>query len=293
MSKDGYKRISLYDASVAKRTCKTVRIADFASPEELDAYVKKIREEQRVKNKQFREGVRRERIETVLGREIAPVAEVAAVPVPDVSADVDVRLDPNTGNTIVIYGSSKRGKTSLMMHLYNKYFRGKDRINTLFSGNPHLKMYKGDKQLLISYGFNKRSENYVKMQHYVNVKTKNRYLFTDLFDDIIDQKSSAVLNSLVLTYRNANISSIICLQYVYLLSKGNRSSVNHTFVFGSNTAEDTKNIIDALLKPYLVARGLMSYAEQVAFYTAATANHGFIYLDNIHNTMSLHRLKLT
>ncbi len=295
------KQVSLYNAETQKTKCHNLRVADFASEEELDAYCRKLKDENRLRNKAWKEAQATAKIQKFMGAELVlprggyppnPLGDNGDMQAPVSSGPPEIELDPGTGSTIAIYGSSKRGKTTLMMYLYEKYFMDSSRINTLFSGNPQLKIYKKDSKLLVAYGFNAKSSKYIQLQQYLNVKTKNRYKFTDMFDDIIDQKYSPILNKLVLTYRNSNISSIICLQYVFMLSKQNRSSVNHTFVFGSNTAEDEKNIIDALLRPYLTEIGLKSYADQVAFYRAATTDHGFIYLNNIKNKMSFHRLAM-
>lgn len=290
MSKD-IRRVALYNAATKKQKTVTLRRSNFQSDEEMDAYIRKLKEDNKLANKHHREETMREHIEKTIAAE--PVREPGQPMTVDTSP-LDIKYDDSTGNTTVIYGSSKRGKTTLMMHLYEKYFLedSKKYITTLFSGNPHLNIYEKDKNMIIGYGFNDRSARYVQMEQYVNVKTKNRYRFLNLFDDIVDSKHSPIINKLILTYRNAQISSIICLQYVFLLSKQNRASVNNTFVFGSNTAEDEKNIIDALLRPYLLNLGLKSLQEQLAFYRAATRDHGFIYLDNIRNKMTLHRLTL-
>lgn len=298
-----YKNVTLYNAETKKNRSVRVKRSDFADDAELEAYCDALKRDNKAKNKEHKAQKIRARINAVVGTEgpidsgqiahanpvVAPV-EIVSFPT---SPTIDINLDTNTGNTVVIYGSSKRGKTTLMMHLYERHYAHDKRyISTLYSGNPQLKIYKGDRNLLTSYGFTSRSANYIKLQQLINVKTKNRYLWLNMFDDIIDAKQAPILGKLVLTYRNSNISSIICLQYVYMLSKANRSSVNHTCVFGSNTAEDEENIIKLLLKPYLVAIGLKKLQEQVAFYREATRDHGFIYLDNIHNRMTLHRLKV-
>lgn len=203
------------------------------------------------------------------------------------------RVDPNTGQTTCIFGSSKRGKSTLMMRLYDNFYKpNRDIISTLFSGSPQLRIYKGDKNLLISNGFVDKSTKYIKLLKYINMKTKNFYDFLVLIDDIIDQKYSKVVNNMVLTYRNSNISLIMCLQYVFLLSKMNRANINNTFVFGANNAEDEKNNIEVLLKPYLINLGYKSYIDQVNFYKYVTKDHGFFYIDNLHNKISFHRLTI-
>lgn len=299
-----YKSVSLYNPETRKQKVVHIKRSDFETEEDLNTYCNALKAENRKKNAEWRR----------LNRQKVYAAKVAAVTIPSPesklttemvlspeintaalhkhSSSVKLDLSSRTGSTIVIYGSSKRGKSTLMMHIYKKYFKSKDSINTLFSGNPHLKVYKNDKRLLIGYGFTDQHAKYVQMQQYINVKTDNHYKFVDLFDDIIDQKHAPIVNKLMLTYRNANISMIMCLQYVYLLSKQNRANVNHTFIFGMNSTEDQRGIIDLILAPYLVEIGITRMDDQIQWFREVTTDHGFIYLNNIKNEMLLGRLKL-
>lgn len=291
-----YRRVNLYDAETGKRSTKSLKRIDFKCEEDLEAAADELKAAQRRKNADYKtakiaanvsEGIARAKKNDLIEK---VVSIVEPIPPPYHSPEVSLRLDAGTGNTTVIYGSSKRGKTTLMMHLYKRYYADKKNICTMFSGNPHLKVYKGDKNLLIGYGFTPRHAKYIQMQQVINVKTKNKYSFVNLFDDIIDSKYSSIINKMVLTYRNANISMIMCLQYVCMFSKANRGSINNTFVFGANSTEDARGIIDKVLRSYLVDLGFKDINSQLAFYKMITADHGFFYIDNIKGTMSFHRL---
>lgn len=131
------------------------------------------------------------------------------------------------------------------------------------------------------------------MQKYINTKTKNKYKFCNLFDDIIDGaggKHGRIINQMILSYRNSNISLVMCLQYLFLLNKGNRSNVNNTIVGGANSAMDMQNLIENILKPYFVQLGYKSYPEQAMLFQECTKNYGFFYIDNLKNTISAFRL---
>ena len=297
-----YKRVVMYDAEKGKNYCTTLTSRQFASPEELEKHIKQLRANNTARNKEIRKLKTREKIEQKINAAAAVV--VAPVEVPQVvvnalppqlvhTSDVRLRLDKKTGNTTLILGSSKRGKTTLMTHLFMKYYSydvNPAYINTLYSGNPQLKVYKNDRKLLIADGFNADHEKYIKMQKYINTKTKNRYQFANFFDDIIDQKHSKTINQLILSYRNSNISCVLCLQYLFLMSKQNRSSVNNLFVFGANSAEQEEALISHVLKPYLVQLGYRDYNSQVIIFREITKNYGFFYIDCLKNTISTHRL---
>jgi hypothetical protein len=297
MTMSVYKSVSLYNPELKKSRAIRIRRSDFESEEALEAYCAKLRADNRAKNAEQRKNARNQLRAGVMPTAAVPTATIVIPQIEPAPAAVSSAITINglskkTGSTIVIYGSSKRGKSTLMMKLYKKYFKSKESINTLFSGNPQLKLYKGDTSLLISYGFGAEHAKYIQLQEYLNVATSNHYRFVEMFDDIIDQKHSDILNKLILTYRNSNISSVICLQYMCLLSKQNRASINHTFCFGMNSMEDINSILDILVGPYFTEIGVVNRAAQIHLFKEVTADHGFIYIDNIKNKMSFHRLVL-
>ena len=295
-----YKKVSMYDAERGKNVCKTLTRSHFRDEDEMNAYIKVIRDEMKAKNKEFRARERRAGIEAKINAAPPPPpavlgTEITLPPALRSTSDVSLRLDKSCGNTTVLYGSSKRGKSTLMMYLMRKYYAysvAPDSINTLFSGNPHLKIYREDPKLLITEGFNSSGEKYIKMQKFINTRTKNRYKFANFFDDILTSKHNSVINSMVLSYRNSNISLVMCLQYLFLLSKQNRANINNSFVFGCNSAEDQKSMIEHVLAPYFIKLGFKDYADQVVLFEAVTKNYGFFYIDNLKNTISAHRLEL-
>lgn len=273
-----YKTLVMYDAEKKKNIGKTITKANFKSEEELAEHIKKLQEEQREKNKKFTES--KNEIHKTIVTNIQHLNNID-----------NFILDKNTGNTCCILGSSKRGKSTLMMHLYNKFYEpDKDYISTLFSGNHHIDVYKHTKNLLIGSGFNPLSEKYIKLQKYINSKTKNKYKFLNMFDDILELKYKNLINNLVLTYRNANISTIICLQYSKLLSKMNRSNVNNIIIFGSNSDEAKFDVIELYLKQFLINQGMKSYVERLNYYDKVTSDYGFFYINNITSSISTHRL---
>lgn len=186
-------------------------------------------------------------------------------------------LDDNTGNTCLLYGSSKTGKTTLMMKLYEKYYNKKQYITTLFCINSQIDLYEGFKDLIVANVFNADCAKYIQLEKFINNKTKNEYKFVNLFDDIIDVRFSKIINNLILTYRNSNISTIMCLQYTNLLSKQARSNVNNLIFFAFNTEEAIEPLIKAYL--YGLFRELgVAKEEMIKFYKVLTEDHNYIYL---------------
>lgn len=298
-----YKRVVMFDSEKGKNICTTLTSSHFESPEALEAHIKQLRINNTARNKEIKKQRDRDKAQGKIDAAAAVVIAPAVVeplipklpPALQHSSEVALRLEKGTGSTCVLYGSSKRGKTTLMMYLFQKYWCydvNKKSINTLYSGNSQLKVYKGDKHLLIADGFNADHEKYIKLQKYINTKTKNRYEFCNFFDDIIDAKYSRVINQMVLSYRNSNISMVMCLQYIYLLNKANRSNIHHVFCFGANSSEQEEGLINLLLKPYFVDLGYKDYNSQVLLFKEITKNFGFFYIDCLKNKISVHRLEL-
>lgn len=276
-----YKTFVMYDAEKKKNVGRTIKKADFKTEEELNQHIEKLKQEQKEKNKKFSEE-----------RKTQVQSKISSTTILD---NIDnFTLDSKTGNSTVILGSSKRGKSTLMMYIYNKFYKDdKDLIATLFSGNHHIDAYKHSKNLLIGDGFNEQSEKYIKMQKYINSKTKNKYKFLNMFDDLLELKYRDILNRLILTYRNSNISTVICLQYTYLLSKMNRANVNNIIIFGANTEEAKRDLIELYLKQALINQGFVNYVDRLNYFDYITQDYGFFYLNNITGNFSTHRIPLS
>ncbi len=291
------KRITIYDAEIKKNRCYAFNRKDFKSDEEFEKLIKKVRDDQKLKNKSFKENEKKTKFDKIMSKEIKHEEKPVINTLTNMYIMNNVnnfKLDQNTANTCVIFGSGKTGKTTLLAQLYKQYYLDdKDFISTLFSGNRQLDVYKLDKKLIIGDGFTRQSEKYIKLEKYINMKTNNHYKFLNMFDDIIHAKFSQVINNSILIYRNSNISTIMLLQYGYLLSKQNRANVNNIFIFRSHTQEAKKDIIDLFLKDKFMKMGLNTYAEMLEFYNDVTDNHGFFY---IHNgavpIFTIHRLKI-
>ena len=200
----------------------------------------------------------------------------------EVIKGIKLNLDKNTGNSTVILGSSKAGKSTVLMYLYRKYYN--DSISVLFSDNPQINLYK-DKNLIKSSFF---IPQIVKDFHRINRKTKNKYEFTVLLDDIVNEKENEMLRRLILSLRNSNISSIVSIQSPTLISKSNRSSINNLLFFRFNNDEMIEQVIRFFLSSYIPGK----MDEKIKRYREMTANHQFIYLDPRENKISVHKISI-
>lgn len=281
-----HKVVTLYDTEKNYMTGNgkhsiSLNANKYKDKDELEAHVKKLKEEQKEKNRKFNEEYK-----DIMSKSNTKVTSDIVH-----EKDVTLKLDPNTGNSTLILGSSKRGKSTLLMYIYNKYYCNKDYVAILFSINAHIDLYK-DKKLIRCNVFNKAAEKLIYREKFINSKTDNKYNFVNLVDDIIDVRYSKVINDMILTLRNSKISTILSTQYTNLVSKAARSSVNNVFIFGFNTNESVIVVINVYLASHFSKLGFTTIESQVQFFNDVTKDHGFIYLKPETGQISFHRLKI-
>lgn len=201
-------------------------------------------------------------------------------------------LDPYTGNTTFILGSSKMGKSTGLMKLYDQYYADNNFVSILWTANPQIKIYKHHKKLLKAGYWNSDSEEIIKEQKKIQTKTKNKYKFLNIFDDVISVKNNVLLDNLILTYRNSNMSSIISLQYSNLMSKCSRANCNNILAFGFNTDESIEVVIKTFLTGYLKKMGILKMPDQINWYKERTADHSFIYIKPADGIVSFHKFTI-
>lgn len=299
-NKYNYKNVTFYDAERKDTKGSGYYSKKFnmskLTEEEYNDKVKTIRDEQKKRNALYKEKKneeKKEQTKVMIGEKQSHEIVTRINPnLPTIRNEIDLKLDENTGNTTVLLGSSKMGKSTLLMHLYDKYYSSKEFISILFSINPHINIYKDHKNLIQCNTFNKDTETLIKEQKYINVKCKNKYKFVNMLDDIIDVKFSALISNLILTYRNSNISSLISLQYPKLLNKSARANINNIILFNFNTDETIIDTIKLYLRNHFNKLGFKTFDEQLSLYKELTKNHGFIYLNTINNYISFHRLTI-
>lgn len=205
---------------------------------------------------------------------------------------IDLKLDPSTATSTIVVGASKTGKSTLYLHLYKKYFqKNKDMISILFNPNHHAlknvtSKNKIPKELIVS---SKYDPSIIQDMQRINHRVDNKYEFLICMDDVVDKKNDKMLKNLILTYRNSNINSIVCLQDPTLLAKTLRNNCNNIIFFAFRSDESIKDTIDRYFKAYL---GDMSLSKKIQWYKDKTADHKFIYLDTRTGIMQFGKIPL-
>ena len=297
-----YIHIKLYDAERyhegrSPTITKNINIVG-KSQKQIDEEIVVLRNEQNEKNKAFRHKepkkgpgiyyeMRKEQQEEANRNEqqLETISKIVK------GNKLKIPFDIGTGNTFVLFGASKSGKTTMMMKIYNEYFPEyyplKRTLTTLFAMNPQLPIYTRarESRFIISCPrLDQNVEKYIDWQRKINKMNDNKFIFLNMFDDFIDVRYTSIVNNLILTYRNSNMSAIMCLQYVNLLSKAARSNVNNVFLMHMNTDESIEVAVNVYLRAILKK---LSIENAVQWYRDITSDHNYVYINPTHGIVYL------
>lgn len=206
---------------------------------------------------------------------------------PKYDTSCTLKLDKDTGNTVLLVASSKAGKTTLQMHLYEKYFRKS--IAIMFAHSTQLKIYK-QKNLIVTDKF---EPDIIEIMRKLNKASNNKFEFTCMFDDMLQLKNNVNVQDLFLSLRNSNISSLISLQYLNLLNKACRGNVNTVLGGAMNSDENILVFIKCYLQTFMRSKGLKHEGDQLRYYRELTKNHGFVNIHPSSGEITFCRLKIT
>lgn len=209
-----------------------------------------------------------------------------------------LNLDLKMANTLGIFGSSKRGKSTLIVEIYNKYYKNNSKIITiLISPSSHIGIFKElPKKVLKVNKFNKDTITLLQDLKKIQNKTDNAYEFLIIIDDCVNVRFNRILNELILVMRNSMFSTIISLQYDKLLSKQSRSSINSIICFGINSDESIESLLKSFFKSELIKKtNKTKMNELIEMYrelTDSNDGHSFFVYHPVSRELTLNTLKI-
>lgn len=193
--------------------------------------------------------------------------------------------DPKFGCSILLLGSTRSGKSTLINYLFDKYF--KKHISILMSNSLQSEAYKPlKKHCVISDHYH---SEVIKELYQINHATDNHYMFMTIIDDVSHVRHDKQYQRLLTIYRNSRISAIVSAQALTMFDKNCRSNIN--FVLLGRLNSDTA--IEGVIKEYLISYfpKNINMAEKVTLYRQMTENHYWYCIDNINGI--IFRTKLT
>ena len=210
--------------------------------------------------------------------------ELASYPVPDWKE----LYKPGEGYTTAIFGSSRSGKTTFLKWLYSNVLCHNYDIKVMFSTNSHLSNYdvfkKNDGHL-----YDKLNNDLIRCLHAIQKKTNNYYNILLMTDDIVSEKNNPLLKEAFITYRNANISTMLSLQGSSLLDKNSRNCIHRLILMKMTSNQEIEDICERLLMsivpvPKTVGNRIFDKKKWLYdWYIENTKDYNFIVIDLLDN----------
>ena len=202
------------------------------------------------------------------------------------SKKFELSLPDNGGISIFLLGASRSGKSTMLRYLYKTHFS--HYITMFLSMNQHADIYRsmGDKMILMDEYY----PEILQEMHHINAETGNKFQFLYVNDDFVSNKiknDSEILRLLTL-YRNAGMSSIQSFQGQTLMNPVGRAQVNLVLIFAQNTAREYERVIKEYMLGW-IPEG-MTMKEMIKWMMAATQNHQFIVIDQLHHQCYISKL---
>jgi hypothetical protein len=197
-----------------------------------------------------------------------------------------LQLPTNGGASFALIGSTRSGKSTAMVYLWEKYF--KKHITFLMTLSKQADIYKPLQKVLISCGYKKEL---ISEPMKLNRETNNKYDFCLIFDDLAtDGKNADEMTKLLTIGRNSAMSAILCGQKMTMLNATGRSNCNYILCFKQNTDSAVKDTVETYLRSYFPPA--MSVSEMCRVYKELTQDHQFLCIDTLNDEVFLSKIKI-
>jgi GTPase SAR1 family protein len=189
--------------------------------------------------------------------------------------------------SFVVIGSSKSGKTTLIKYLLKKYFQ--DELKVFMTMSPQAPIYdtiRGNKDVVFAPAY---IPDIIKTCSKINKGTSNHYPFLFCIDDVVGVKSDPTMTRLMCVLRNHNCSAIVGGQDFTLLSPTGRANANVTILMAQRTSNRIEDNVRNFLRSYFPRN--LNMDEKIELYSRLTADHCFLFIDNLEGTIKRCKLK--
>ena len=193
--------------------------------------------------------------------------------------------DDKFGCSIIMCGSTRSGKTTMLNYLFKKLFT--QHISILMSNSLQSDAYKMLKKECVTSDF--YHPELLKELYKINHESKNNYKFLAIIDDVPDKRNDPEIKRMLTIYRNSRISGIICAQGLTMMDKTARSNINYVFLGRMNSSQEVERNVKEYLTGYLPAT--MRMAEKIQLYKKLTDNYQWIVIDHISGNIFLTKLQ--
>ena len=214
------------------------------------------------------------------------------MPIDPASIGIPIRrldsIDPpeNGCFSFGLIGSTRSGKSTAMLWLWNKYFR--EHLAVMYTGSAAADIYKPlARAAAIAPTF---YGDIVKESMIINQKTKNKYLTLHILDDCLDAKNSKSMAKLLTIGRNNGLSAVVCAQALTILNAIGRTNLNYVCLFRLNSDLEVERVVRNYLRHRLPKAPI---EDQCRMYKELTNDHWFFCVDFLADEVFLCKLDIS
>jgi hypothetical protein len=186
-----------------------------------------------------------------------------------------------------LVGSTRSGKTIALLYIWNTWFRD-NHIGIMATGSSQAEIYKPlQKVCAVSPAF---YPELIKESMILNQRTKNKYKFLHIFDDMLDGKNSKALSKLLCIGRNNGCSTIISAQELTILNAVGRTNLNYMLCFRLNSMMAVEKVVRNYLTHILPGKNI---EEKCKMYVALTTDHYCFVCDFLANQVFITKIDIS
>jgi hypothetical protein len=194
--------------------------------------------------------------------------------------------DNKFGCSIMLIASGRAGKTTLLNHIFETYF--KDCITAVHTNSLQSDIYKEMKKHTIACPM--YLPQIIKDCYKINKACNNKYRFLHIIDDVVDKKYDKTLMRLFTYWRNSRISGIITAQEISIMNSVQRSNISFILLGRLNSDMAIEKVIKSYLRSYFPKT--MNLNDCIKSYKEITSDHHFIVMDCINDDIFLSKITI-
>jgi len=191
----------------------------------------------------------------------------------------------SNGVTYAIIGSSGCGKSTLIRKVFlDKLYNDEKRfITAIFTESAKSDAFDDLEKKNVLIDKRGLDMDAVHFCYHMNSRYDKKYNFVILLDDVIHIRYNKLIQSMFLTMRNTNITSIVSLQYPKLIPLCVRTSVYFTLLFNMNNTEAVEMIVRGWMSAYLPGKNIHEKMDAYVAWTSGGDGHRLFMIDNLNH----------
>jgi hypothetical protein len=190
------------------------------------------------------------------------------------------------GCSFLLCASTRAGKTTMLNHIFAKYF--KKHIGVVMSNSLNSDAYDYVKKSVVALSDLYHPE-VLKDMYQINHATSNHYKFCVILDDLTNVKNDKEYLRLLTIYRNSRISCVVSAQGISMFNKTARGNINFVFLGRLNSDAEVEKVVKEYLISYFPRD--INLSEKIALYRHLTDAHWFLVIDQVNGDVFRTKLR--